>query len=146
MFSVIIFVANFGIAITFGFAFALVLDLFTVSIADSSLRKKSDLVDYEVNVSEVSLSEANVSETSLTMAKSQPFEICYLSIFGFANYIVHESISYLALIGSRQDLVVDPTIRSKGIGQMLIEWSVATHSSWPSKQRCQLTHDMFATT
>ena len=48
-------------------------------------------------------------------------------VIGIANYLVHESTSTLTPVCYLEDLYVDQTRRSAGVGKMLIDW-LATES------------------
>jgi GNAT superfamily N-acetyltransferase len=45
-----------------------------------------------------------------------------LGVVGIANYVIHESTSTLAPVCYLQDLYVDSSVRSLGVGRQLLEW------------------------
>jgi GNAT superfamily N-acetyltransferase len=46
-------------------------------------------------------------------------------VVGIANYLVHDSTSTLTPVCYLEDLYVDPTRRTAGVGKMLIDWLAA---------------------
>ncbi|CAM3535611.1 GNAT family N-acetyltransferase [Bordetella sputigena] len=45
-------------------------------------------------------------------------------VIGIANYLLHENTSTLTPVCYLQDLFVDPDVRAKGTGKLLIDWLV----------------------
>src|SRR5688500_14445263 len=43
-------------------------------------------------------------------------------VIGLGHYIIHESTSLLTPVCYLQDLFVDPSVRAKGAGKLMIDW------------------------
>ncbi len=50
-------------------------------------------------------------------------------VIGLAHYILHDSTSLLTPVCYLQDLFVDPQVRAKGAGKLIIGWLVAKMQS-----------------
>jgi len=47
-----------------------------------------------------------------------------LGVIGIGHYIIHDSTSLLTPVCYLQDLFVDPEVRAKGAGKLMIDWLV----------------------